>query len=238
MSAIGSLYAKHKVMSMFGVDEEAWRKHKWPALIHSALIAFLLHRRDVDYTIAPNPQTGKRSVILIDKATSAIRMPSDVLTLRCPFKYPAELHNSKQKIWLCCPAGSESRMQVFRDHYVSFVLCKHIGNIESSVCCCSWVSYWCSWVSFPTWIGTVMPVVCVCADRLLPSTKLQNFMHEFVTAKHEIEVDRPTISQTKITYAKLFERFQKVVGMTGTAKESANAFWECYKLSVRIPLHC
>ena len=72
VSALGSLYAKKRVMSMFEVDEDAWRQHKWPALILTALNAFLQHRRDVEYTLAPNPQTGKQSVMLIDKATSAI----------------------------------------------------------------------------------------------------------------------------------------------------------------------
>lgn len=75
------------------------------------------------------------------------------------------------------------------------------------------------------------------AGRLLPSTKLQNLMHEFLTAKHGLQLEPATLMQTKITYAKLFERFKKVAGMTGTAKESANAFWESYRLSVRFYQH-
>lgn len=57
-------------------------------------------------------------------------------------------------------------------------------------------------------------------------------MHEFLTAKHGLPMESATLTQTKITYAKLFERFKKVAGMTGTAKESANTFWENYRLSV------
>ena len=71
------------------------------------------------------------------------------------------------------------------------------------------------------------------ADRLLPSTKLQDLMHEFITAKHGLPVEPAAVSQTMITYAKLFERFGKRAGMTGTARESANAFWDNYRLSVR-----
>lgn len=78
-----------------------------------------------------------------------------------------------------------------------------------------------------------MARMVVYAGRLLPSTKLQGFMHEFIGAKHGLALEPPTLMQTKITYAKLFERFKKLAGMTGTAKESANAFWDNYRLSVR-----
>jgi hypothetical protein len=57
-------------------------------------------------------------------------------------------------------------------------------------------------------------------------------MHEFLMAKHGIPLEPVSDTQTKITYAKLFERFHKVAGMTGTARESSNSFWEQYRLSV------
>lgn len=62
-------------------------------------------------------------------------------------------------------------------------------------------------------------------------------MHEFLMAKHGIPLEPVSDTQTKITYAKLFERFHKVAGMTGTARESANSFWEHYRLSVRPKPH-
>lgn len=72
----------------------------------------------------------------------------------------------------------------------------------------------------------------MCADRLLPDTRLQDFMHENLCLKHGIKPSPPSKVMNKITYAKLFERFNKVSGMTGTAQESASSFWEHYNLSV------
>lgn len=73
----------------------------------------------------------------------------------------------------------------------------------------------------------------MCPDRLLPDTRLQDFMHENLCLKHGIKPSPPSKVMNKITYAKLFERFAKVSGMTGTAQESSSSFWEHYGLSVR-----
>jgi preprotein translocase subunit SecA len=70
------------------------------------------------------------------------------------------------------------------------------------------------------------------AGRLLPSTTLQNFRHEFLRAKHGIKPVAPSRARNQITYCKLFERFSKLAGMTGTAEDSSHAFWDNYKLSV------
>jgi hypothetical protein len=104
-------------------------------------------------------------------------------------------------------------------------------NVWALVCVCLSVCVY----EF-SWKAGVVRGLELSAGRLLPSTKLQNLMHEFITAKHGIRLEPASLTQTKITYAKLFERFKKVAGMTGTAQESANAFWENYRLSVRLPL--
>lgn len=59
-------------------------------------------------------------------------------------------------------------------------------------------------------------------------------MHESLCIKHGIQPSPPNKVMSKITYAKLFERFEKVSGMTGTAQESSSSFWEHYGLSVRL----
>eukprot|EP00892_Ulva_mutabilis_P004780 jgi/Ulvmu1/2674/UM014_0130.1 len=69
-------------------------------------------------------------------------------------------------------------------------------------------------------------------SRLLPNMQLQEFMHENLAIKHGIKPSPPNKVMNKITYAKLFERFEKVSGMTGTAQESSSSFWEHYGLSV------
>lgn len=63
-------------------------------------------------------------------------------------------------------------------------------------------------------------------------------MHENLCLKHGIKPSPPSKVMNKITYAKLFERFDKVSGMTGTAQESSSSFWEHYGLSVRVLPDC
>jgi hypothetical protein len=63
-------------------------------------------------------------------------------------------------------------------------------------------------------------------------TKLEQLQHEFLDVKHSLEPDPPNVTSNSITYARFFQRFQKVAGMTGTAMDVGNVLWDVYSLSV------
>ena len=71
VSRLGFLYAKHQARKLFGVDEKAWRQDKWVSLITVGLKAFTLFLPNVHYAAMRHPDTGKKTIILIDRSTSA-----------------------------------------------------------------------------------------------------------------------------------------------------------------------
>lgn len=94
ISRLGFLFAKHELKRMFGVDEDAWRKHKWASLVSAGLQAHLLYLKNVDYAIMRNPLTGKQAAVLIDRSTSAL--PA----------VPASKPDRHQKVYVSKPSSN------------------------------------------------------------------------------------------------------------------------------------
>jgi hypothetical protein len=72
VSRLGFLFAKHQLSVLFGVDEHAWRRERWAALVMAGLQAYMLHLRNVHYAVMRSPITGKQAIVLIDQSTSAL----------------------------------------------------------------------------------------------------------------------------------------------------------------------
>lgn len=71
------------------------------------------------------------------------------------------------------------------------------------------------------------------AGRRQVSSRLESFRHQFLEAREGVKVTKPTTTVQSISYPKLFEYFDRISGMTGTAHDAADELWEVYNLSVR-----
>jgi len=74
--------------------------------------------------------------------------------------------------------------------------------------------------------------------RMSPGRRWSDGLHQAIEAKERLEVRREQQVQATITYQNYFRQFEKVAGMTGTAKTEAEEFRSIYGLEVvRIPTH-
>ena len=74
--------------------------------------------------------------------------------------------------------------------------------------------------------------------RALTGMKLEAGIHQSIEAKESVELSDQTRAMASITLQNFFKMFQKLSGMTGTAKSSAREFLEVYNLPVlKIPTH-
>lgn len=72
--------------------------------------------------------------------------------------------------------------------------------------------------------------------RILPGRQWQLGMHQAVEAKEGIEITPERRTTSRSSYQSFFQRYRKLAGMTGTAKEVASELWRWYRLPVvRIP---
>lgn len=63
-------------------------------------------------------------------------------------------------------------------------------------------------------------------------------LHQMVEVKEGIAPSARRVTLARLTYQRLFRRYRKLSGMTGTAAEIAGELWEVYGLKVaRIPTH-
>ncbi len=74
--------------------------------------------------------------------------------------------------------------------------------------------------------------------RLMPGRRYSHGLHQAIEAKEGVEVQRESKTLATITFQNYFRLFEKLAGMTGTAKTEEEEFQSIYKLPViTIPTH-
>lgn len=74
--------------------------------------------------------------------------------------------------------------------------------------------------------------------RVMPDRSWEGGLHQMIEAKEQCELTVPRNTLARLTYQRLFRRYVRLAGMTGTAQEVAREIKTVYGLDVvRIPLH-
>jgi preprotein translocase subunit SecA len=74
--------------------------------------------------------------------------------------------------------------------------------------------------------------------RVMPDRSWEGGLHQMIEAKEKCELSLPRETLARLTYQRLFRRYIRLAGMTGTAREVAGEIKSVYGLDVvRIPLH-
>ena len=74
--------------------------------------------------------------------------------------------------------------------------------------------------------------------RVMPDRSWEGGLHQMIEAKENCELTLPRETLARLTYQRLFRRYIRLAGMTGTAREVAGEIGSVYGLDVvRIPLH-
>ena len=74
--------------------------------------------------------------------------------------------------------------------------------------------------------------------RVMPDRSWERGLHQMIEAKEKCELTLPRETLARLTYQRLFRRYIRLAGMTGTAREVAGEIRSVYGLDVvRIPLH-
>ena len=68
--------------------------------------------------------------------------------------------------------------------------------------------------------------------RVLPGREWSDGLHQAVQAKENVEIKQETITMATITYQNFFRLFNKIGGMTGTAKTEEEEFRKIYNMRV------
>src|SRR5258706_6540957 len=72
----------------------------------------------------------------------------------------------------------------------------------------------------------------------MPDRSWEGGLHQMIEAKEKCELTLPRETLARLTYQRLFRRYIRLAGMTGTAREVAGEIKSVYGLDVvRIPLH-
>jgi preprotein translocase subunit SecA len=74
--------------------------------------------------------------------------------------------------------------------------------------------------------------------RVMPDRTWQHGLHQMIEAKEGLEISGHSEPLAQISYQRLFRRYLRLAGMTGTAREVAAELWSVYRLPVlRMPTH-
>lgn len=74
--------------------------------------------------------------------------------------------------------------------------------------------------------------------RLQPGRRWSEGLHQAIEAKEGVKIEQETRSVASITYQNYFKLYEKLAGMTGTAKTSEEEFMKVYNLGViSVPTH-
>jgi len=74
--------------------------------------------------------------------------------------------------------------------------------------------------------------------RVMADRSWESGLHQMIEAKEGCALSPRRVTLARITYQRLFRRYLRLAGMTGTAAEVAREVWAVYRLrSVTIPLH-
>ena len=68
--------------------------------------------------------------------------------------------------------------------------------------------------------------------RVMPDRSWGEGLHQLIELKEGVELTRPRVPQARITYQRLFRRYRRLAGMTGTASEVAGELWSVFRLPV------
>ena len=68
--------------------------------------------------------------------------------------------------------------------------------------------------------------------RLLPGRRYSGGLHQALEAKEGVQVQPESLTLASITFQNYFRMYEKLAGMTGTAKTSAEEFYKVYGLEV------
>ncbi|OGZ61403.1 MAG: preprotein translocase subunit SecA, partial [Candidatus Spechtbacteria bacterium RIFCSPLOWO2_01_FULL_46_10] len=70
--------------------------------------------------------------------------------------------------------------------------------------------------------------------RLMPGRRYSEGLHQAIEAKENVEVQKESRTLASITFQNYFRMYEKLAGMTGTAKTSEEEFFRVYKLEVEV----
>lgn len=74
--------------------------------------------------------------------------------------------------------------------------------------------------------------------RVMPDRTWERGLHQLIETKEGVDITAPRETLARISYQKFFRRYHWLAGMTGTASEVVNEFWQIYDLPViAIPTH-
>jgi len=74
--------------------------------------------------------------------------------------------------------------------------------------------------------------------RIMADRSWERGLHQMIEAKEGVELSTRRDTLARITYQRLFRRYLRLAGMTGTALEVAPEIWSIYRLdAVRVPLN-
>ena len=72
--------------------------------------------------------------------------------------------------------------------------------------------------------------------RPMPQRTWRQGMHQAIEAKEHLAISHPSETIARMSFQRFFRMFHKISGMTGTAAEASEEFWQIYGLPVvRIP---
>jgi preprotein translocase subunit SecA len=81
-------------------------------------------------------------------------------------------------------------------------------------------------------------IVDTFTGRMQPGRRWSEGLHQAIEAKENVKVEQETRSVASITYQNYFKLYEKLSGMTGTAKTSEEEFMKVYNLGVvSVPTH-
>ena len=81
-------------------------------------------------------------------------------------------------------------------------------------------------------------IVDEATGRAMPDRAWEDGLHQMIEAKEGLELSGPRLTLARITYQRLFRRYLRLAGMSGTATELAAEIGRTYGLPVvRVPLH-
>jgi len=74
--------------------------------------------------------------------------------------------------------------------------------------------------------------------RIMADRSWERGLHQMIEAKEGVELTARRETLARITYQRLFRRYLRLAGMTGTAQEVAPEIWAIYRLDVvKVPLN-
>lgn len=68
--------------------------------------------------------------------------------------------------------------------------------------------------------------------RLMPEHSWKNGLHQAVEAKEGVEITPGKETCARITFQKYYRQYKKLSGITGTAMEAEDEFWNIYRLAI------